>query len=303
MQTRRAGFGAFELLVVVAVLGFIIGVILAGIQKARAAAQRIESANNLRNLGFALQNYEAGSNELPPGRDDKGFSAYAYLLDNLELGNVQSKLDMEKPATDKANDAARKIQVKVFMSPRDPVKPAGEWGVTNYLFCAGPKAALKDNTGAFAPGKKWTLAAISNQNGTAQTVFMGETLRGDGAKKAVSVKRQHVVLKKDALKEFKDDTGVEDFKDNTNIVADRGGTWLEGRFLQTLFTGTRLPDDPRPDVDCGGLGGLSALRSLDGSMPLVFADNHVGFVQKNIDPKVWKAITDVTNQKPIKGVP
>src|SRR5262249_22569374 len=159
---------------------------------ARTAARGIEATNNLRNLGFAMHNYESAAGAFPPGRDANGFSAFAYIMGELEQNDVASKIDLKKPLTDKANAAARKAQPKVFLSPRDPLKPAGDYGVTNYFLCAGPKPGLKGNTGVFREGEGWKITDISNNNGTSNTVMMGESLRGDGGTTAVSVNRQHV---------------------------------------------------------------------------------------------------------------
>ena len=71
-------------------------------------------------------------------------------------------------------------------------------------------------------------------------MMAGETLRGDGATKATSVKRQLVLLKKEELKDIKDEAGVKDWKDGNNIAGDRGASWMDGRFLQSNFTGTRV---------------------------------------------------------------
>src|SRR5260370_33913699 len=95
-----------------------------------------------------------------------------------------------------------------------------------------------------------------------------EALKGDGNVKAMDVKRQHIALKKDALKDLDDDSGVKDFKDGKNIAADRGASWMDGRFLQSTFTGTRPYNDDKPDVNCGGFGGPAALRG-DGETALI----------------------------------
>src|SRR5439155_17825329 len=141
---------------------------------------------------------------------------------------------------------------------RDPlVRVPQDYGATNYLFSAGSKPTLKDNDGVFYQDSGVSLAAIPD--GTSNTILAGETLKGDGGTKAVDVRRQHVVLDKDALKDFKDETGVDDFANNRHIAGDRCASWMDGRFLQGTFTGTRLLNDARPDVNGAGLGGLSAL--------------------------------------------
>jgi len=293
---RRAGLGAIELLAVLAALGFLLGLILGGINQARNSANRITSINNMRNIGLAIHNYDSAAGQLPESNDKNHFSVLVQILDLVGDGEDGKGIDRDRPVTDKANAEARKRQIKYFLSPDDPqARVSDDLGATNYFFCAGSKPTLKDNNGAFAEGAKVSLDAISNGTGTGKTIFLVESLKGDGGKKAVDVRRQHVALKKDALKDIKDEAGVSDFKDGKNIASNRGASWMDGRFLQTTFTATRVPDDPRPDVDCEGLGGLSAPRSIIGkTIPVLFADNHVQRmpVQK-IKLDIWQKMSSV----------
>src|SRR5262249_46948719 len=162
-------------------------------------------------------------------------------------------IDFKKAVTDAANVEARKKVIDLFLSPRDPQKNVSDdYGPTNFLA----------NELVLARGNALRLTAITD--GTSNTVLWVETLKGDGGVKAVDVKRQHVVLAKEALKKgLPEDAGVQEFKDNKAIAGDRCASWMDGRFLQGTFNGLgRKPNDERPDVSCEGLGGLSAARSL-----------------------------------------
>jgi type II secretory pathway pseudopilin PulG len=294
----RPAFTLFHLLIILALLAILLGLLLPGAAKLKERAARMESQNNLKQIGLAAHNYLSVMNHFPPGCDENNFSAAIHLLPYIEQDNVYKMIDLKKSVDDKANADIRKTVIKTFLNPFDPVKSVSmDYGATNYLFSAGSKAPLADNDGIFYFNSKVGINDIPD--GTSNTVMTGETLKGDSAVKATNPKRQHVALKKDALKEINDDAGVDDFKNNKNIAADRCASWMDGRFLQGTFSGTRSINDERPDVTCGGAGGLSGLRGLDTSVPVGFADGSVRVINKDVKPDVWKLLTSRNDGQPI----
>ena len=294
----RPGYGLFQLLVVLALIALVLGMTIPAIVKARLAAARAQQANNLRQICLAVHNCNDTNNRMPAGVDDKQFSSLFYLLPYLERDNIFKSTDRTVDSDDKANAKIRSMRIEIFESPLDPLDETATAGGTNYFAMAGSKMSLKDNDGAFFRDSNSRIPQ-SFPDGTSNTVIFVEMMRGDGGKKAVSVQRQHLRLKAADLATLKVADGAKDWEGGKHIVADRGSAWIDGRFLKATTNATRGMLDPKPDVDCGGEGGLAGIRAVGEGTHVGMCDGTARWITSKLTLFTWQNACNASDGNPL----
>ncbi|HXG12835.1 MAG TPA: DUF1559 domain-containing protein [Gemmataceae bacterium] len=96
---RPGGFTLIELLVVIAIIGVLIALLLPAVQKVREAANRTQCANNLKQIGIAILNYEGVHKYFPPASTRipdpnqwmHGPTWWVFTLPYVEQDNVYNK--------------------------------------------------------------------------------------------------------------------------------------------------------------------------------------------------------------------
>jgi prepilin-type N-terminal cleavage/methylation domain-containing protein len=107
-EQARPAFTLVELLVVIAIIGVLVALLLPAVQAAREAARRNQCANNLKQMGLAVLNFEATYRYLPHSGqcDSTGSNTTTYmihstatmLLPYIEQASVYQMFDTEANA-------------------------------------------------------------------------------------------------------------------------------------------------------------------------------------------------------------
>src|SRR5258707_12118445 len=108
----RRGFPLIELLVVIAIISLLVGLLMPAVQKAREAASKMSCANNIKQLGLALQNYHNNFEQFPPSRlHDYQATWLVLLLPYVEQDNLYNQWNLNATYYDQT-DLALKSAVK-----------------------------------------------------------------------------------------------------------------------------------------------------------------------------------------------
>lgn len=320
-DARLHGFTLVELLVVIAIIAILVGLLLPAVQTTREAARRTQCANNLKQLGLAMLNYESARKVLPNSgnamKDD--FSPLARMLPYCEQEQLHNLIDFrinmghvgttDLPA--ELRPAAATV-VPFFLCPSDTESPIHDlklvsetirYAASNYAMNGGSgtdgKTAIMTATdGICYCGATLKLSGITD--GFSNTLAFTESLIGRCDSPPLSPPADAQVYRARlsspaGLLAAAESAETNGFEAVLPQVAGWDGTrlayWIRGYPPGgPVMIGRFPPNSPIPDL-IGGSGRLAAARSRHGGgVNAGFCDGSVRFLSDEIEKAAWHAL-------------
>ncbi len=149
-----------------------VGLLLPAVQSARSAARRVQSMNNLKQIGLALHNYHDVFNSFPPANsvDDNGkplLSWRVHILPYIEEYALYEQFHLDEPWDSEHN---LELLQQMPLSFRSPVSNAPP-GMTTYLGIEGDDGTFPTAEKKNKKGRRFAEIL----DGTSNTVMVVET--------------------------------------------------------------------------------------------------------------------------------
>jgi prepilin-type N-terminal cleavage/methylation domain-containing protein len=177
-NSSHRGFTLVELLVVIAIIGVLVALLLPAIQAAREAARRSQCANNLKQMGLAVQMHHDAKKAFPTGRnatDTRSVSWAYYCLPYMEQQTMFTAYQRGLDVFDVGNAMTFRTPVPTFFCPsRRSAVADSDFDNNDGAATVPAEAAQKA-----APGDYAANAGDEDFNGDAERLPSGLGASGD----------------------------------------------------------------------------------------------------------------------------
>lgn len=310
--TTRTGFTLIELMVVIAILAVLLGLLAGVFQQARAAANRVTCANNLRQLAQAAHLYHVVERQLPinrygdydvgwhgkyggPFEDSVSWSWLSCLLPYIDQSAVH--LDGDIPNQPLNRSRATGQMIKLFLCPADEMVRLGPQRESTHYLRTGMTVGLTNYKGV--QGANWGWGDYVNP-GSAGNDFEG-FWHGDGICYPMdwqSPKRLNDI--RDGAAQtlmIGEDIWNAQIASQGDALTIYGGGFAWAHPVESTLTcaippNARRPDGtPYPHSDWANIHGFKSHHR--GGLQFAFADASVRFIPDRIPLGLYRAMATI----------
>ncbi len=301
---RRRGLTAIEFLVIFAIISIVLLFLLMALSRGREEARLLGCRNNLFHIGVALATYDQSYHCLPfigepapaePfGLDGpRSPGPLRVLLESLQLPDMTELTDPEKTPPARPGQVPGDMPVPGFVCGSDPNATGASFAAPiSYRAVTGDTPA--GDNGAFAPGRKHSLAEIEAADGLGFTAGFAERLVGDNGQGPGRLNHYQVVpgpLSPPACPASTDPAVWR---------RDAGSSWRTSDYRSTLYNHALRPNGkPSCITPDGGMAFIGASSGHPRGLNLLRLDGTVTLVRISVDSKVWRELAEIGSVEPI----
>lgn len=277
----------------IAIIGLLVALTLMGVQAARESARRVSCKNNLRQIGFALANYESAFKVLPYGHSREGFSAQVYILPYLGEESRYSRFDLSAPVMDAANHNLGLNSPSLYSCPN----ASTSGGVSITYFGNGGTGVHDGANGALIiwmdpveNKRRGQISTASFTDGASQTAIVAEVMgREPGIARAKVLRYEpRRNLDRESYAYFARQCAS---ASGFSSLHDSSGFWIQGNPGDARYFHILRPNQR----NCSNSGAVQEMIWNAGSMhpggaQVLYADGSVHWASNDVELAVWRAL-------------
>lgn len=272
----------------VSVIGILVALVLPAVQAAREAGRRAQCTDHIRQVGIALNTFQAARRFYPPGASaavlwstvingvttavpspDANYAPQMQILPFVEETTVYNSVNLVLPDSGNgpANSTAKSTRVALYICPSEsspllfgatgPTSYRANLGAGPYAWDPGPGSAVPfpgGGGGAFPLG--YSIGPAAFTDGLSQTVMVSEKLMGDDRDDVFTVTRDYWCLGYPRAPYPPGDALIPLCAQLPPGVPPHvslgGANWFYGDFDQTWYNHLVPPNSPLPGCKVNG---------------------------------------------------
>ena len=279
--------GAIEVIVLVAIAGFLVFCVLIVLPRGRETARLTGCQKNLTQIGLGVLLYEQAHRRYPATRlESAGSAGVSPIQAMLEALTLPDFLDLRDASQAPKASASPQPGMRVpgLVCPSDAHAGAGVFATAlSYRANAGDE--FEGTTGPFGPGQIVSSVLVEAADGQSFTAGFAERLVGtgqDGVQDRVNYREQ--------LGPINAACGLTE-EGNSHWRGDAGASWTDPGWRSALYTHAIPPATPTSCVASDGrTAAITASSAHPGRINVWMLDGSIRGTTPTVNQTVWKAL-------------